>query len=111
MAEQIVDLYTEEALVKILQKLYPYNYRGIKPNEKVAIEVYKMIEESSECTSSLSYIKPLLGGPVGVSRGFSSVVIKEIRQAIKKVSQDQHAIRCMESAAMKKKQDILYYGL
>ncbi|AZS50391.1 hypothetical protein DM558_06200 [Entomomonas moraniae] len=111
MAEQIVDLYTQEALVKILEKLYPGNYKGITPNEKVALEVYKMIVDSKECTSSLNYIKPLLGGPIGVPRTLTSVAIKEIRQAIKKVSQDQHAIRCMESAAMKKKQDILYYGL
>ncbi len=34
MAEQIVDLYTQEALVKILAKLYLGNYKGITSNEK-----------------------------------------------------------------------------
>lgn len=111
MSEPLMDLYTEEALVKILKTLYPQNYKYIKPNEAVALRIYDMLEDSKQCTSSLNKIKPLLGGPFGTARSLTMPVIKTIKTTLRKASNDEHALACIRSAAWANKQELIYLGM
>lgn len=97
MSNQLVDLYTKEALVKILKIWYPSD--NIIPNERVALKVYQLLIESRKCTSSLNKITPLLGGPFGTARTLTMPAIKAIKDTIKKASNDEHMLACIKQMA------------
>lgn len=69
MSGNIVDLYTEEAVQKILEAWYPYI--TITVNDKVALKVYEIIETSKSCTVVVGGMEKLVGDPIGTSRSLT----------------------------------------
>lgn len=96
--EKILDLYTEEAVRKILKAWYPYD--EIEVNDKVALKVYEIIVKSKTCSMIVGSMEALVGGPVGTVRKLGIKTIKEIRSVLKKVGNDQHATACIKSVAL-----------
>lgn len=109
MSGNIVDLYTEEAVRKILNAWYPYN--NINVNEKVVLKVYQIIEGSGDCTAVVGGMEKLVGGPIGTSRSLTGAAIKVIRSTLKKASEDQHALACIRAAALFQKSNLEYLGM
>lgn len=107
--EKILDLYTEEAVRKILKAWYPYD--EINVNEKVALKVYEIIDKSKTCSIIVGSMEALVGGPVGAVRKLSIKMIKEIRSVLKKVGNDQHAMACIKAIALAFRSQIRDLGM
>lgn len=109
MSGNIIDLYTEEAVTKILKAWYPYD--KINVNEKVALKVYEIIEKSGDCTTIVGGMEKLVGGPIGTSRSLTGSAIKVIRSTLKKASENEHALACIKTSALYYKSEFQYLGL
>lgn len=109
MSENIADLYTQEAVTKILKAWYPTS--RINVNEKVILKVYQIIEDSKDCTVVVGGMEKLLGGPIGTSRSLTGSAIKVIKSTLKKASENQHALACIKTAALFEKSNLEYLGM
>lgn len=109
MSGDILDLYTEEAVNKILKTWYPYD--KITVNEKVALKIYQIIENSESCTSVVGGMEKLVGGPFGTPRTLTTSAIKYIRSTLKNASENEHALACIRTSALAYKTELKYLGL
>ncbi|MFD1259785.1 hypothetical protein [Entomomonas asaccharolytica] len=105
MAEQLVDLYTEEAVRTILTAWYSGEGESWPINDEVTFLVFKIIESSSSCSSDIHKV-PTPAGPIGTARSVTTIGIGYIKKMIKNAGDDQHYLLCLKGAALKRKSEV-----
>ncbi|QQP86957.1 hypothetical protein [Entomomonas asaccharolytica] len=105
MAEQLVDLYTEEAMRSILTAWYPGEGENWPINDDVTFAVFKIIEGSQNCSSDIHKV-PSPAGPIGTARSVTAIGMGYIKKVIKHANDDKHYLMCIKSAAWKMKSDV-----
>ncbi len=105
MAEHLVDLYTEEHVKTILSTWYPGEGRNWPINDEVTFLVFKVIESSGSCSSSVEKV-PTPSGPIGTARSLTTIGISYIKKVIKRAGNDKHYLLCLQGAALKRKTEI-----
>ncbi|AWM79314.1 hypothetical protein DKL61_02490 [Gammaproteobacteria bacterium ESL0073] len=105
MAEHLVDLYTEEYVKTILSTWYPEEGSSWPVNNEVTFLVFKVIESSGNCSSSVGKV-PTPSGPIGTARSLTAIGISYIKTVIKRAGNDKHYLLCLKGAALKRKTEI-----